>query len=713
MIDPQAIATFRSAAGLGDAPPAAAPAAPMAGGTDIISQRKQALGLGVPAPAPTAAPAADPNAVNPAADFAKIGKAALNFGKNTVESVVSHATDAANYATEQGKQSVAFNKTDAPVAQKVAQTVAGAGQSIFHGVGQGGAAIGDIFANTVKGIWESLPDKDQQKLEDVWNNSNVKRDFSSINLSPQAKQALEHIHDAAQKNPEIADSLNSGLNSLNFLLPEQAISGAEGLVNGIPKVAETLSSAATDIKGAIKPGIGAVKDLVSGGADYELAAKANPMGGAAEAPKPGAAPVEGAAAPAAEGVKPVEPIKPSSQPMDAKTTKAFNDEKGAWNKPSQLPKGFGSAGDIARTSAEKGNDVGEVLTKNGIRVADNVENVNGKRVFDTQDSANSFRKDTVKASNEMLRPALQKADAEGAARTSVSELFDAARANIESDKSLTDDMKEVLSKKLDASEAVKTQKNHDGLSLENLHDEKIVRDSNAKYNQFGDTASGNEARMNKAIADAARTTLEAKAPADIPVKEINAEFAKRFQAADYLEALHGKNVPATMGNIIARTGAKVGLGAVGGVLGAAGGGIGSIGGEVAGYKLGGLVESYLEGIPDSMRASALRSLAKENPKAFEAVSDFLKKSATPAGEDSASFLAPKAELPVEKEMGTYKLDKKPNTGVVDLNGQYRKPGINFYPPKPVEPTEMGTYKLNPKDGAQYRKPGANFYPPKK
>ncbi len=37
--------------------------------------------------------------------------------------------------------------------------------------------------------------------------------------------------------------------------------------------------------------------------------------------------------------------------------------------------------------------------------------------------------------------------------------------------------------------------------------------------------------------------VEKKAPADLPIKEFNAELQKKYQMADYLESLHGKNVP--------------------------------------------------------------------------------------------------------------------------------------------------------------------------
>ena len=297
-----------------------------------------------------------------------------------------------------------------------------------------------------------------------------------------------------------------------------------------------------------------------------------------------------------------------------------NQAKEQWTKPTTLPKGFNKATQIFEGAADQGHNIADTLVKNKINVADNVtRGANGKQVFDTADTAENLRADAGKASKEMLRPSLQKADLT-TPKTSVDDVIAEAKKNITKNNTLVQETKDSLLRKLnDTGDSLKAQ-HPDGMSLTNLHDEKIVRDANAKYdNVTNDPATNAEATKNKAVADAARKLVEQKAPADVPVKAFNKELTKQYQAANYLDALHGKNVPTGAFSKLANYGGKLAGLAAGHAVG------GGILADVAGYHIGGAVERMFEGMSNPIKNTFLENLKETNPEAFDKVQGFLNK----------------------------------------------------------------------------------------
>jgi hypothetical protein len=295
---------------------------------------------------------------------------------------------------------------------------------------------------------------------------------------------------------------------------------------------------------------------------------------------------------------------------------ALAQEKSAWEKPTTVAKpAYGKATDIYGGTSTA--HIPETLVNNGIHLSDNVDNVNGRQVYSTTDSAEKIREDAGKMSSDILRPSLAKADA-STPKTPVADVFSQAEKNIQSNKFLTPGTKEELVSSLNKEMAASQKAHPDGLGLVDLHDNKILYDSNAKYSPVGDIATNNKATTNKAIADANRTILEKTAPKDIPVKDFNSELQKQYQAANYLDALHGKPVPKGAISYIAKLGAKIVGAGVGSHFG------GGILGTVGGYHLGGMVESMVEGAPASVRSSLLKNLETSNPEVFAKVEDYLK-----------------------------------------------------------------------------------------
>lgn len=287
--------------------------------------------------------------------------------------------------------------------------------------------------------------------------------------------------------------------------------------------------------------------------------------------------------------------------------------KADWSKPSETNKaGFKKPNEIYRQAADGGHDISDTLVKNKISLSDNIQD--GK--YATVDTADNLRGNTQKMYKDVLRPSLQQADY-STPRTPTEDVVNGAVENINKNKYLTQETKDTLIQKLESTRGALQKQFPEGMSLTEIGDEKIVRDINAKYNVLGDIASNNEAAKNKAVADSLRTMLEDKAPPGIPVHEFNAELAKQYQAADYLESLNTKTVPKSIASRIAQTtakvvGATVGHGVGGGILGG-----------VGGYHIGGMLEGMLENIPNPFKASFLKNLEVTNPEAFQAISDYM------------------------------------------------------------------------------------------
>lgn len=288
-----------------------------------------------------------------------------------------------------------------------------------------------------------------------------------------------------------------------------------------------------------------------------------------------------------------------------------------WSKPSTTPKAsYKKATEIYDNANATGHNIGETLVKNKIRLSDNIEGKN----YNTLDTADNIRVDGGRASRDLLRPALKAAEP-SVPKTPVNTVIKAAKADIRQDRFLTVETKNTLIKNLQKSEKALGQTYSSGMSLTDLLDEKIVRDFNAKYSPIGDIATNNSARVNKAIADSARTLLKKTAPKDVPVSEFMDELTKQNQVADYLEALHTKPVPVSMLSKLRQTtakviGASIGYGAGGGLLGGAGG-----------YHIGGFLEGMLENMPSPLKNYFLNNLKQTNPAAFQKMISFTEQAA--------------------------------------------------------------------------------------
>lgn len=289
--------------------------------------------------------------------------------------------------------------------------------------------------------------------------------------------------------------------------------------------------------------------------------------------------------------------------------------QGVWERPSDTPKAsYKKATEIFDNAADGGNDISERLIKQGILPS---ENITGKN-FDTLEAASNIRDDNATASSQMLRPLLQKASP-GVEYVPIDDVMQGVKDSVgESKYILPEDKVKILNRIENEIQPALETKYPDGMSLVNLHDEKILRDMNAGYKWNATLEDNLKAQTNKQIADSLRNTLEEVAPPNIPVSAFNEELKRNYQMADYLEALNNKPVPKTMMGRLGNLGGKIAGLATAQHLG------GGILTDVVGYHAGGMIENMLSNLPGEARDMFLQGLQEENPEAFKLVAQAMK-----------------------------------------------------------------------------------------
>lgn len=299
----------------------------------------------------------------------------------------------------------------------------------------------------------------------------------------------------------------------------------------------------------------------------------------------------------------------ASPEVQAKLQGVAND----WAKPSTInePKY-----NNARAVLEKDPEAPKTLAQNGINPFEHIED--GK--YSTEDTAQKLRDDNGKLSRDLLRPSLEIAD-QATPKTVMAELKPA----VDDTYGVTPDDAEAIQTRLTSKLGALGRKYPEGMSLTNMLDERITYDKNGGYKAFKSNADNIDAIANRAIADTIRTTLETKGDqAGVPVSDFQAELAKNYKAADYLDALHGKKAPVSLSQSIARYGAKITGAKLAGMVGG-----GDIVSEFVGYHIGGALEKFVENMTNPMRDSFLKNLEKTNPPAFVKIEAYLKENSPP------------------------------------------------------------------------------------
>lgn len=421
--------------------------------------------------------------------------------------------------------------------------------------------------------------------------------LSHLGIKSQANAFDTKTNNVSQESQNLISSLGSKLNDFITAHPEvgTALTSALGIASGGGQIAggiltgEGAAEAPGQISSAIKTGTNVATDIIGSTID---AAKNKVFG------------------------------SPSEQ---------ISNIANEWEKPATISKpGFKKIATIL----EKNPETPQFLAEQGLDPRSHLEDGN----YATKESAQALRDTAGKMSNDTLRPSLQTADYQ-TPRTDVSDIENRAIAKAKETQGLTaGNVNTIVDKIHDEALALK-EKYPNGISLEELHDNKINYSKNSGYSPINDPSVNNTATANRSLASSFQKTLEEKTPDSIPVKQFNKYLQKYYQGADYLDALDGKKAPISLGQKVARGTAK----AIGAIIGSHLGGLPT---EFAGYSIGGALEHAIENMPNPVRSEFLANLQKTNPEAFTKITDYL-------GDAKTKSLT-QLKLPSPSELGTEK-----------------------------------------------------------
>lgn len=398
-----------------------------------------------------------------------------------------------------------------------------------------------------------------------------------------AGTALQGTADAITNNP-------SALNALNTI---------NNLVDAHPQVAELLK------------GLGTTALNVSG------------EGGAEGVAKAGTEAVGNVTDKIGDIIGPTEPPPPADLAAQHQVSLTKD-----WQAPSEINK---SAYNNARKVLAKDPDAPTTLAKMGINPSAYISEGN----FDTQELGQEIRQAAGDESSQQLRPALQLADHYTTPRP-ISEVQADAVSMVKKDRSLTRGAKRRVISNIQNETSAMSEEYPNGLTLTNSHDEKISYGLNSGFSPIKDPVADNLSTANRYLSSALQKDVELRAPASLPVHEVNADLTKAYRAADYVEALHTKKAPVTFAQTAARFGAKFGGATIARhVIG------GDIISDFAGYQIGKYIESALENMSRPGRAQYLANLEKYEPDSFQALQDFISKN------KSGNPEIPRLKAPVE------------------------------------------------------------------
>lgn len=312
------------------------------------------------------------------------------------------------------------------------------------------------------------------------------------------------------------------------------------------------------------------------------------------------------------GSKVVDRIATQQEEQAAKqVTKKLQDIAQDWARPTvENTAGYKTATKIV----EKNKDIPQFLAEQGLNPSTHV--VDGRYL--TNESAQSLRETAGKMSADTLRPSLQMADYI-TPKTPVKDLEAKAIETAQSTPNITASNMETIIGKIKQESASLQKKYPEGMSLTDMHDNKITYAKNGGYSPVNDPKVNNTATANRSFSSALGKTVEIKAPPEVPVGDFNKYLSKYYKAADYLDAIHTKKAPVTLAQQIARGVAKFGGAALGGHFG------GGIVSEFAGYQIGKAIEHAMENLSNPARESFLKNLKITNPEAYTKVEQYLGK----------------------------------------------------------------------------------------
>jgi hypothetical protein len=336
-------------------------------------------------------------------------------------------------------------------------------------------------------------------------------------------------------------------------------------------------------------------------------------------------------------------------------------------------KRFSDAQEIHANAQDKGIDIADTAIKSKIFTDDIISGGH----YASKDAAKVEREAAAKESSARMRLALEEADKE-TPRIAVSDIKDRmiAEANAIPDNRISTEARADRIAKIErlygeGSPAAKKYK--DGYSLTDLHNNKITKSGEAKYNPLGSSSDAVSAKDAEHQASVFKTLLEERAPPRLNIKQFNKEIQARFTLANYLDAIDGKKVTEGMAKKFLRQ-----TGRVGGFIAGSSFGGGYLAGLGGSHLSSGAIDLF-EGMSNPIKMKALREMKINEPEVFKEFELYVKASRDAREArlllgDGNSTLRPKAKADTAtKNKVSAILQKQQNEkGAIPLN-QYYKP----------------------------------------
>lgn len=296
-----------------------------------------------------------------------------------------------------------------------------------------------------------------------------------------------------------------------------------------------------------------------------------------------------------------------------------NIEKENFAKPSTISKaGYKKSAEIYKNAKEQGTDLGEVAVNNKIQ---HDKLIDGKN-YATVDTADQLRADAMKASHDLIRPALAAAEP-GVALVPISTVRNRMLAQVDNipNTKIAAAERDLMKRKIAqryADDSAEAAAHPQGYKLTDFHDGSILKNMEGKYKPNGTMSDNFAAQQAREEGTVFRDLLESNSPKEIKIGDFKRELQKRFQLADYLESLHGKRVPqGIVGKAVDLLGKVVGA--------SAGANLGGGYGGIVGYHLGGVLFDSFEHMSNPLKAKVLNALVRENPPVFNALVEYIGK----------------------------------------------------------------------------------------
>jgi hypothetical protein len=263
---------------------------------------------------------------------------------------------------------------------------------------------------------------------------------------------------------------------------------------------------------------------------------------------------------------------------------------------------YNKATAIFNDAKNRGIDLAQTANERGIAHHD----ISSEGKYDTKDTADALRQANFDVGKQTLRPAL-KAIEPGVQNVPISQVRGALLKNVHDTPAsqLDDDAKAALVRKINTkySEGSAADTAHpNGYSLTDLHDSRIEAGLRGKFKP-GVTTTPTSANLARSEGRVFKNLFDRNVPADSGLDAVRKESEKNFMLADYLDALHGKNIPEGVTKKAVRIFGR-------GIGGAIGSKVGGFPGFLVGSRGGDMLFSSFETLPNPIKSAVLT-------KAFE------------------------------------------------------------------------------------------------